>query len=70
MPGDGVGALGQEFSSASVIGTSVHEVDLREALGCSRGLVDVVSAKVAAEYQGFLDGQVCKVLVAECCMVC
>lgn len=50
MPGDGVGALGQEFGSASVIGTSVHEVDLWEALGCSRGLVDVMSAKVAAKF--------------------
>ena len=50
MPGDCVGALGQELGSASVVGTSVHEVDLREALGCSRGLVDVVSAEVAAEF--------------------
>lgn len=65
MPNDRVGAGGQEFRATSVLGTTVHEVDFGVALGSAGGLVDVVTAKVAAQLQGLVDGEVSKVLVTE-----
>ena len=43
----------------------MHEVDFRVALGSTGGLVDVVSAEVATEIEGLVDGEVGKVLVTE-----
>lgn len=65
VPNDRVGAGGQEFRATSVLGTTVHEVDFGVALGSAGGLVDVVTAKVAAQLQGLVDGEVSKVLVTE-----
>lgn len=65
MPSDGVGAGGQEFRAASVLGTTVHEMDLGVALGGAGGLVDVVTAEVAAELEGLVDGDVGEVLITE-----
>ena len=65
VPSDRVGAGGQELGAASVLSTTVHEVDLWVALGGTRGLVDVVTAEVAAKLEGLVDGEMGKVLVAE-----
>lgn len=43
----------------------MYEVDFRVALGSAGGLVDVVSAEVAAELEGLVDGEVGEVLVTE-----
>ena len=43
----------------------MHKVDLREAFGSSRCLVDVVSAKVTTELQGFVDRKMGEVLITE-----
>lgn len=65
MPGDGVGAGGQELGAGSIVCAAVHEVDFWVALGGTRGLVDVVSAEVAAELEGLVDWEVGEVLVTE-----
>jgi hypothetical protein len=52
-----------------VVCAAVDEVDFREALGGTRGRVDVVTAKVAAKLQGFINGETCKVLVTEGCIM-
>ena len=43
----------------------MHQVDFWVALGGTGGLVDVVSAEVAAELEGLVDGEVGEVLVTE-----
>ena len=43
----------------------MHKVDFWVALGSTGGLVDVVSAEVAAELEGLVDGEVGEVLVTE-----
>lgn len=65
MPGDGVGAGGQELGAGSIVCAAVHEVDFWVALGSTRGLMDVVSAEVAAELEGLVDGEMGEVLVTE-----
>jgi hypothetical protein len=52
-----------------VVGAAVDEVDFGKALGGTGGRVDMVTAKVAAKFQGFVDGEACKVLVTECCII-
>lgn len=42
-------------------------MDFGVAFGGAGGLVDVVAAEVAAEVEGFVDGEVGEVLVAEGC---
>jgi hypothetical protein len=44
----------------------MHEVNLRVALGCTRGRMNVVTTEVATNVESFLNGKVCEVLVAEC----
>ena len=44
----------------------MDEVNFWVALRSARCGVDVVTAEVATELQGFFDGEVCKVLVSEC----
>ena len=65
VPGDRVRTGRQELSSRFVFGSTVHQVDFRETLGGSRGLVDVVTAEVASEFDGLGDGEMRKVLVTE-----
>lgn len=65
VPGDSVRTGRQELSGRLVFGSTVHQVDFREALGGTRGLVDVVTAEVATEFDGFGDGELCEVLVSE-----
>lgn len=57
VPGNGVGALLEELGAGAVVGAAEDEVDFREALGCTGGLVDVVTAEVAGVVDGFLDGE-------------
>lgn len=52
-----------------VIGAAVDEVDFGKALGGTRGRVDVVTAKVAAKFQSFIDRETCKILITEGCMI-
>lgn len=65
VPGDGVGAGFEELGAVAVVGAAENEVDFREAFGGAGGLVDVVAAEVAAEVEGFIDGEMREVLVAE-----
>lgn len=65
VPGDGVGAGFEELGAVAVVGTAEDEVDFGEAFGGAGGLVDVVAAEVAAKVEGFVDGEVGEVLVAE-----
>lgn len=67
VPGYRVGAALQEFRTALVVGSAVNKVDLRESLGGTGGLVNVVTPEVAAKLDGLLDRQACKVLVTEGC---
>ena len=69
MPGDGVGAGFEELGAVAVVGAAEDEVDFGVALGSTRGRVDVVTAKVAAKFKSFIDGEACKVLVTECCII-
>ncbi len=66
MPGDGVGVASKEVSAAGVLCSTVHEVNLGVTLWGTGGLVDVMTAKVATEFESLIDGEVRKVLVAEC----
>lgn len=68
VPGHGVGVLRQERRAAPVVGAAVNQMHLWETLGGAGGWVDVVTTEVAAEFEGFLDGDAGKVLVAECCI--
>lgn len=68
VPCHRVGVLLEELEAGLVVGAAVDEMDLREPPGRAGGRVDVVSAKVAAELEGLLDGQFGKVLVTEDCM--
>lgn len=43
----------------------MHQVDFWVALGGTGGLVDVVSAEVAAELKGLVDGDMGEVLITE-----
>lgn len=43
----------------------MNKVDLGEAFGASTGGMDVVSAKIAAPFQGLVDWEVCQILVTE-----
>jgi hypothetical protein len=52
-----------------VVGAAVDEVDFGKALGSAGGRVDVVTAKVAAKFQSFIDRETCKVLVTEGCII-
>lgn len=65
MPGDGVGTLLQESGAGVIVCASEDQVDLREPLWSTGGLVDVMSAEVAGIVDGLLDGQRGKVLVPE-----
>lgn len=69
MPGNGICALFEEFSTGAVSRTTVDHVDLWEPLGRPRGLVDVMPAKVARVVDDLLKGAGGKVLVAEGCTV-
>lgn len=68
VPCHRVGVLLQELETRLVVGAAVDEMDLREAPRRAGRRVDVVSAKVAAELEGLLNGQFGKVLVTEDCM--
>ena len=48
MPGDAVGARGEEVLSGSVSSTAAYKVDFRVAFWCSRCWVDVETTKVSA----------------------
>lgn len=65
VPGDCVGAGRQELRGRLVFGSTVHQVDFWVALGSTRGLMDVMTAEVASEFDGFGDGELREVLVAE-----
>lgn len=65
VPGDGVGAGFEELGAVAVVGAAEDEVDFGVAFGGTGGLVDVVAAEVAAEVEGFVDGEVSEILVAE-----
>jgi len=67
VPGDGVGAGFEELGAVAVVGAAEDEVDFGVALGGAGGLVDVVAAEIAAEVEGFVDGEVSEVLIAEGC---
>lgn len=66
MPGDRVGVASEEVSTAGVLCSTVHDVNLGVALWGTGGLVDVMTAEVAADLKGLVDGEVRKVLIAEC----
>jgi hypothetical protein len=55
VPGDRVGMLFKKPQAGTIIRTTVNEVDFREILGSSGGLMDVVPAKVAAKLEGLLN---------------
>ena len=65
MPCHRVGVCGEKLGARSVVGTAVNQVNFGEALGSTRGLVDMVAAKVGAKFDGFVDGEFGKVLIAE-----
>lgn len=65
MPGDSVGALLEELGAGAVICAAEDEVDFWEALGCTGGLVNVVTAEVAGVFDGVLDREGGEVLVTE-----
>lgn len=70
MPRHGVCVFVQEgLQKGIVVCAAMDEVDFREALGGTGGRVDVVTAKVAAKLQGFINGETCKVLVTEGCIM-
>ena len=65
MPRNGVGAASKELSTALVVGTPVHEMNLWITLRGSRRLVDVMSSEISAEFERLVNWQVSKVLVPE-----
>lgn len=70
MPRHGVCVFVQEcLQKGVVVCAAVDEVDFWKALGSAGCRVDVVTAKVAAKFQGFINRETCKVLVTEGCMI-
>ena len=65
MPSKRVGVSFQELSSAPIVCSTVNEMDLGEALRCSRALMNVMSTEITTELKGFLDGELSEVLVSE-----
>lgn len=68
VPGNGVGSLLQENLARAVVGPAVNQVNLGEALGGSRGLMDVVTAEVSSIVDDLLDRARRKVLITEGCL--
>lgn len=66
VPGYAAVAAGEEVVQLALASDAVHEVNLGVALGGAGGGVDVVAAEVATEVEGIFDGEIGKVLVAEC----
>lgn len=65
VPGNGVGALLEVIARSGVIGAAVNEMNFGVSLRCAGCWVDVVATEVGTEVEGFLDGEVGEVLVAE-----
>lgn len=65
VPGDGVCSLLEEIGRCGVCRGAVHDVHFGETLGRSGCWVDVTGAEVLGEVEGFLDGQVGEILLAE-----
>jgi hypothetical protein len=68
VPCDSVGTLLQERLAGAIVGAAEDQMNLGEALGGSRGLVDVVSAKVSGVVDDLLNGAGRKILVTEGCV--
>lgn len=66
VPGYTAVATGEEVVELAFAADAVDEVDLGVALWGAGGRVDVVASKVAAEVEGIFDGEIRKVLIAEC----
>ncbi len=65
MPGSGACPCLEVGLEPFILCTTVDEMNLRIALGGSRGGMDVMTSKVAAVLEGIGDGQLSKVLVTE-----
>lgn len=66
VPGYAAVATGEEVVELAFAADAVDEVDLGVAFWSAGGGVDVMAAKVAAEVESVFDGEIGKVLVAEC----
>lgn len=66
VPGYAAVAAGEEVVELAFAADAVDEVHLGVALWGAGGGVDVVATEVAAEVESILDGEIGKVLVAEC----
>lgn len=63
MPGDAGRVLLKQVLSGGVIRSAVHEMDLRMSFGAAIGGMDVQAAKVGAEIESFLNGQIGEILI-------
>jgi hypothetical protein len=66
VPGYAAVAAGEEVVQLALAANAVDKVNLGVAFWGSGGGVDVVAAEVATKVKGILDGEIGKVLVAEC----
>lgn len=65
VPCHGVGMTFQELRTAAVLGSTMDKMDFRETLRSARGLMNMVTAEVAAEFDGLVNRKMSKILVTE-----
>lgn len=66
VPRNGAVAISEEgVKFRASLSVAMHDVKLREAFGRARCGVDVVTAEVTAEIEGFLKGEIGEILVTE-----
>lgn len=70
VPRDRVCAFLEVVARCRVSCRPMYQMHLGVALWCTAGLVDVGGPVVFGKVYGFLDREICKVLVAEGCIVC
>ena len=67
VPGDGINPGLEEVLSAVIVRAAMYEMDLWMAWGSSTGGVDVQAAEILSNLEGFIDGEIGEILVAEDC---
>ena len=67
VPGDSISPGLEEVLSAIIVHAAIYEMDLWMAWGSSTGGVNVQAAEILSDLEGFVDGEIDEVLVAEDC---